>query len=267
MVRDASPTVGGDGMTSGRHEIFTVTATDELSALATADLLAAYSVVVFVNNCGPDVLGTKEVDVMRAWFEGSGGGGDADSRPRRGFVGIHAASAANGDDPWYGPILVGGVFKEHPAPAWGVVRIAADADGDVASEGEGYRNTRERLTRMWRHPRPQQKLEAGSESGLGAHRWFDEWYRYRHPLHINPESEAGESGLNILLVADEEGESSDKVRNHPVAWCREFGGGASRSVYIQLGHFEEAWHDQRLLDMVRESIVWAAGEDEAVLGS
>lgn len=220
-----------NGMASRIRKIFTATATTD-PALFTSEELDKHGVVVFVNNCGPDVLGAEQMAALRAWFERGG----------RGFVGVHAASAMNAGDPWYGPTLVGSVFERHPAPEWGVVMVAPREVGGAGTAA------RERLTRMWSGTHR-------DDQGSG-HRWFDEWYRYRDPLVTE-----GDGAVEVLLVADEEGEGQDKVRSHPVAWCRESEGG-SRSVYIQLGHFEEAWSDGRMLDMVREAILWSAGQDE-----
>ncbi|NNF42884.1 MAG: ThuA domain-containing protein [Phycisphaerales bacterium] len=92
---------------------FTVDATEDASLL-TAEKLASYRVVVFLNTTG-DVLD----DTQQAAFEGF-------IRSGRGYVGVHAAADTEYDWPWYGR-LVGAYFKSHPRiqPATVVVENTA----------------------------------------------------------------------------------------------------------------------------------------------
>ncbi len=75
--------------------------TTERSGAFTADALAPYTVVVFLNTTG-DVLDEEQQRAFRHFVERGGG-----------YVGIHAASDTEYDWPWYGR-LVGAYFESHP---------------------------------------------------------------------------------------------------------------------------------------------------------
>lgn len=84
----------------GAEHDFAVRATED-AALFTADTLARYDAVVFLNTTG-DVLGAAQQDAFERYIEGGGG-----------FAGVHAAADTEYDWPWYGR-LVGAYFESHP---------------------------------------------------------------------------------------------------------------------------------------------------------
>lgn len=92
---------------------FDVDATEDSLAF-TADGLAPYAAVVFLNTTG-DVLGPGGEAALRAYVEGGGG-----------WVGVHAAADTEYDWPWFGR-LVGARFESHPAVQEAALTVA-DAD-------------------------------------------------------------------------------------------------------------------------------------------
>lgn len=144
-----------------------------------------------------------------------------------GFVGIHCASSGMRSEPWYGE-LVGAYFTRHPVPQRGVVRIE---HGNNDKGGQGV-------------------VETGFEDLGGEFAWFDEWYNFSW----NPREKYG---ATVLLTADAESfEGGEMGADHPLAWCREFEGG--RSFYTALGHFDEAFGDERFMRHVLNGILWVA---------
>jgi type 1 glutamine amidotransferase len=90
---------------------YEVTATDD-PAVFTADQLASFGVIVFLNTTG-DVL---DEDQQAAMEQSIGSG--------RGFVGVHSAADTEYDWGWYGA-LVGAYFDTHPQPQDAMVAFAA----------------------------------------------------------------------------------------------------------------------------------------------
>ncbi|KAI2463394.1 glycosyl hydrolase [Annulohypoxylon bovei var. microspora] len=78
--------------------------------------------------------------------------------------------------------------------------------------------------------------------------WFDEWYNF----DANPRAK-----VTVLLSIDEKTYDGGKLgEDHPLAWCRDFGDG--RSFYTSLGHFDEAYADQKFMGHILNGILWAA---------
>jgi len=80
---------------------FKVDATEDAAAF-TADNLARYAVVVFLNTTG-DVLDDAQQTAFEQYITSGGG-----------YVGVHAAADTEYDWAWYGR-LVGAYFKSHPS--------------------------------------------------------------------------------------------------------------------------------------------------------
>ena len=135
----------------------------------------------------------------------------------RGYVGIHAAADTEYDWPWYGE-LVGGYFKSHP-------RVQP---ADVHVVDPDHPSTRH-LPEVWNRT--------------------DEWYNYRQ----NPRGK-----VHVLLDLDESSyENGQMDGDHPIAWCREWGGG--RAFYTGGGHTTESFSEPDFLTHVLGGIRWAAG--------
>ena len=117
------------------------------------------------------------------------------------WLGVHGASTTEYDWPYFGE-LVGAWFDQHPAIQPAVMRVEDDRHPATAHLGTTWART-------------------------------DEWYAFRR----NPRAD-----VRVLLSVDETGyEGGTMGTDHPIAWCREFGGG--RSFYTALGHGDEAYRD------------------------
>ncbi|EMR68291.1 putative glycosyl hydrolase protein [Eutypa lata UCREL1] len=90
-------------------QAFRVDASED-AALISADNLARYEVVVFLQTSG-NFLSQEQLSGLRSFVRGGGG-----------FVGIHCAASGLRGDPWYGE-LIGAVFTGHPVPQAGIVAV------------------------------------------------------------------------------------------------------------------------------------------------
>ncbi|MFG1806721.1 ThuA domain-containing protein [Streptomyces sp. NPDC049040] len=144
----------------------------ELARLAAGRCAA----VVFLSPTG-EVLDDAARRALREYVTGGGG-----------FLGVHAATCAEYDWPWYGE-LTGARFTGHPA-----VQAAA-----VTVEDRGHPATAH-LPREWK--------------------WTDEWYDFAS----NPRG----PGVRVLASVDERNyEGGTMGADHPLAWCRPVGAGRS----------------------------------------
>jgi type 1 glutamine amidotransferase len=137
-----------------------------------------------------------------------------------GFLGVHAASDSFYRWPWYVG-LVGASFRRHAAgtPAADVV---VEDRRSPATAG---------LPRVWRRA--------------------DEWYAFRS----NPRGR-----VQVLATLDERtydpGDAAMGA-DHPIAWCRRYGGG--RSVYTAMGHTSDSYREPAFTAHLRGAIEMAAG--------
>jgi uncharacterized protein len=131
------------------------------------------------------------------------------------WLGVHAASTTEYGWPWYGE-LVGARFDQHP-------------DVQTATMTVEVRD----------HP---------ATRHLGpAWTWTDEWYAFRASPRLG--------GVRVLLTVDESTYRGGTMgADHPIAWCREYGGG--RSFYTALGHGEEAYADADFRRHLRGALDW-----------
>jgi type 1 glutamine amidotransferase len=189
---------------------WTLTATED-PTLFNDGALAPYDVIVFLSSSG-DVFDAEQQAAFERFIR--------TPSPRKGFVGIHAASTTEYDWPFFGE-LVGAFFREHPegtAPATIVVEDAT-------------------------HP---------STASLPA-RWTrtDEWYAFR----TNPRA-----NVTVLLSLDETTYAAGAAHmdgDHPIAWFHTNVG--ARAFYTALGHTAESYTEPLFLDHVATAIEWAAG--------
>ena len=89
-----------------------------------------------------------------------------------------------------------------------------------------------------------------STAGL-PERWerTDEWYDFR----TNPRG-----SVEVLARLEEASyQGGGMGADHPIAWCREFGGG--RAFYTGGGHTSESFAEPDFLEHVLGGIRWAAG--------
>ncbi|MFJ6197410.1 ThuA domain-containing protein [Micromonospora sp. NPDC092111] len=76
----------------------------------------------------------------------------------------------------------------------------------------------------------------------------DEWYNYR----TNPRS-----NVRVLASLDESSYSGGNMGDHPITWCRSYGGG--RAWYTGLGHTEESYSDPNFTRMLLGGLRVASG--------
>jgi type 1 glutamine amidotransferase len=130
------------------------------------------------------------------------------------WLGIHGASTTEYDWPWFGE-LVGAWFDQHP-------EIQA---GTMTVEDRDHPATRH-LGATWT--------------------WTDEWYAFRS----NPRAD-----VHVLLSVDESTYQGGTMgADHPIAWCREYGGG--RSFYTGLGHISESFGEPVFRQHLRGALEW-----------
>ncbi|KAF9701695.1 hypothetical protein EKO04_000836 [Ascochyta lentis] len=142
-----------------------------------------------------------------------------------GVLAIHGSAAGMPSSSWYGK-LIGAHFDMHPDPEIGSFLPIPPS---VSS-----------------HP-----IVAEREP---PKQWMDEWYNFKsHP--------SNNTNLQILMRGDTKSFKGGKHGDdHPLAWYQEFEGG--RSVYLALGHFDEAYADPWFMGMVKRGLLWAAGREE-----
>jgi type 1 glutamine amidotransferase len=192
------------------EEGWRITATED-ARYFTPERLQAYDVVVFMNTSG-DVLDEAQMAALRDHLQRG-----------RGFVGVHAASDTEVDDPWY-PRMLGARFRSHPRiqPAELTVNPAESCFPAVAH-----------LPPVW-------------------HR-TDEWYDFREPV---PATVRVLLTLGVTYYAD--GRTGGE---HPAAWYHEFEGG--RVFYTAGGHTEASYLEPEFVQHLREGVRWAAGAGPA----
>lgn len=136
-----------------------------------------------------------------------------------GVVGVHGASTGLRSSEWYGEVL-GAVFVDHPKPQ----------NGRIVVEDQS-------------HPTAWKQSSSEFE-------WFDEWYNFA----ANPR----DRGVHVLLsVRETSYEGGTMGKDHPIAWCQQWGGG--RSFYTALGHFNEAFSDSSFRAQLHNAILWTSG--------
>jgi type 1 glutamine amidotransferase len=135
-----------------------------------------------------------------------------------GFVGVHAAACTEYGWPYYGE-LVGARFERHPELQPGTVVVEDRAHPATAH-----------LPAAWR--------------------FTDEWYDFR----TSPRG-----AVQVLASADESTyEGGAMGFDHPMAWCREYGGG--RSFYTALGHTSDAYTDPDFRRHLLGGLVWVTAD-------
>jgi type 1 glutamine amidotransferase len=203
-------------------------ATDD-AGVFTMQNLARYDAVVFLST-------TAENDVLHpfdAWDAGRSGDYavpimTADQKAAfedyishgGGYVGIHAASDGDYAWPFYVDML-GAMFSDHASPGdFQTATLDVEDPSHPATTGV---------------PRPWSRSE--------------EWYNFDR----NPRAVA-----RILLTLDESTYAKGPkacVRDHPMAWCRDYKG--ARVFYTALGHTPESWSEPAFRAHLLGALQWA----------
>jgi cytochrome c len=192
------------------------TVASEDSTLFSDEGLREFEVVVFLNTDGNGIFSGAQRTAFERWVQRGGG-----------VVGIHAAANADRDWEWYGDMMGGAWFANHPS---GALQFQTATVNVVDGQ----------------HP---------STADLPQPNWVreDEWYNFT----------AEPQGVHPLLKLDEstyvEQDGSDGVNDdHPIAWCSLYDGG--RHFYTALGHHGTYWQEPDYQDHIRGAIEWASGE-------
>ena len=192
---------------------FDATATDDPGRFSD-DGLRDVDVVVLLQTNGAGVLRGAQRDAFERWVRAGGG-----------VVAIHAAANADRDWGFYGELLGGARFRNHPPGPLQLQRttiVVEDRDHPATAA----------LPDRW--PRT------------------DEWYNFA------PEPGAG---AHVLATLDErlydERDGTAAADPHPIAWWTRVGRG--RVLYTALGHGGDAWSEPLYRAHVSGAVEWAGG--------
>ncbi|HSI79378.1 MAG TPA: ThuA domain-containing protein [Solirubrobacterales bacterium] len=200
---------------------FSVTlAGDDGAGLFTHAGLRDFDVIVLNNNGGANVLNAEQRIAFERWMQRGGG-----------VVGIHGASNSDTDWEWFGAMVGGAWFRDHPSGAFQF------QDAEVEIEDGGHPAT-EHLPATWT--------------------MNDEW----HAFHANPRPD-----VHVLATLDESSydlAGTQPMGDHPIVWCTEYDGG--RHLYSGLAHNASTWANADYREHIRGAIEWAAGEEPGDCG-
>ena len=197
----------------GAENNFVVDVSDD-PAVFTEQNLKRYKGLIF-DNANNEVFDNEEQKAAFQRYIRAGGG----------FVGIHSASGAERNWPWFWELL-GGKFLRHPKLQTFTVKVKDPQDLSTV------------------------KLPASFQ-------WTDEFYFLDHMpdgLHVLL---AGD--LTTLDDPAKETYPGKKFGDEfPLAWRHEFDGG--RAWYTALGHKPEHYSDPKLTQHILGGILWAMGD-------
>lgn len=181
----------------------------EDSTFFSPEILAKFDVVVFLLT-NKDILTDEQQESFKAFIRSGGG-----------FIGVHSATVAELDWPWYGE-MIGARFIGHS----GVQK------GEIIIENREHPATR----------------HLPSDTLI----WEDEWYS----LNRSPRPD-----VNVLISLDESSVEMKEffgkkmaMGDHPIAWCHVFEGG--RIFQTQLGHRPELYQDTLFRKHIIGAVEW-----------
>jgi type 1 glutamine amidotransferase len=201
----------------GAENNFAVDVSQDPAVFTDANL-TKYHALVF-DNVNNEILDNEEQKAAFQRYIRAGGG----------FVGIHSASGAMRDWPWYWSLL-GGKFNRHPKLQTFTVKVADPKDPSTAHFPATFS-------------------------------WTDEFYFVDHI----PD---GRHVLLTGDLAHLQDPGKDKFPDkqfgddYPLAWRHEFDGG--RAWYTALGHQKEHYSDPQFTKHLLGGILWAMGEAKPV---
>jgi type 1 glutamine amidotransferase len=191
------------GATNG----YTAEATEDPVAFTT-DNLARFRVVVFLLTTGDPVDDAGQA-AFESWMAAGGN-----------WVGVHSAADTEYNWPFYGELLGGAYFKQHPAVQPATVNVeVADHPATVG------------LPSPWMRT--------------------DEWYDFQ----ANPRATS-----TVLVTIDESSYTGGTMgADHPLVWAHATAGGG-RAIYTEMGHTAESYADPLFRGHLAGAVRWAAGE-------
>ncbi|MFB9808668.1 ThuA domain-containing protein [Haladaptatus pallidirubidus] len=172
-----------------------------------ASELEQYDTIIWFNTTG-DVINVDQQAAFEKYIQNGGG-----------YAGIHAAADTEYDWSFYGDMLGGAYFKDHPA--------VQEAEIHVTDQT---------------HPSTEHLPDRWSVA--------DEWYDYAE----NPRGD-----VHVLASVDEDSYTGATMSraDHPIIWCQNYRGG--RAWYTGRGHTEAAFDEDAFLEHVLGGILWAGG--------
>ena len=192
---------------------FSVTATED-STQFTDQGLRPYEVVVFLNTDGEGILNADQRTAFERWMQRGNG-----------LVGIHAAANADRDWEWYGDMMGGALFLDHPSGEFQFQNARVDVE-------DATHPSTETLPNPWTRE--------------------DEWYSFTE----NPRDD-----VHVLMTLDESSYNLTGATpmgdDHPIAWCSNYDRG--RHFYTALGHHGSYWSEPDYLEHILGAIEWTAG--------
>jgi cytochrome c len=205
----------GEAIEAGRAALqdrFGADVTEDAERFADEEL-RDYDVIVLLQTNGPGVLTGSQRAALERWVSDGGG-----------VVAVHAAANADRDWAWYGELLGGARFRNHPPGRLQFQRATVTVEDP-------------------RHPATEELPRAWTRT--------DEWYNF-----------APEPGprAHVLATLDErmyeEDDGTPAADPHPIAWTTRVGRG--RALYTALGHGGDAWDEPRYRAHVFGAVEWAA---------
>lgn len=175
----------------------------------TIDNLSNYDALLFMMN-SDEILDSNGQSAFQQYIQKGGN-----------YIGIHSASAALFDDPFYGT-TVGAFFDYHPALQNATILVE-----DTTHPSTSMLPTRWEVT--------------------------DEMYNFR--------SDPRAIGAKLLLSVDESSYVDNGTRNynqgtpHPIGWYQDLSTGG-RSWYSSLGHLNETWRTSLFQQHILGGIQW-----------
>jgi uncharacterized protein len=218
----------------GAENNFVVDVSDD-PAVFTDRNLSRYKVLIFDNSNNEIfdnaeqkaalqryIRGVKRLQSPKGAEQAAWAGGDATSG--RGFVGIHSASGAERDWPWFWELL-GGRFLRHPKMQTFTIRVKDVNDPSTAHLPATFR-------------------------------WTDEFYFLDHmPKGVHVLLAGDLTTLDDPAKEKYPGKAFGD--EFPLAWRHHFEG--SRAWYTALGHQKEHYSDPILMQHILGGILWAMG--------
>ncbi|MCH2141959.1 MAG: ThuA domain-containing protein [Phycisphaerales bacterium] len=195
--------------------------TDDSADLG-SDNLEEVEVVVFFNTT-MDVLDKPEEASFQRWLEAGGG-----------WVGIHAAADTEYEWPFYGALLGGAYFVDHPHIQEATIRLEDPS-----------------------HPSVRHLLTNNTNEKPPVWTRTDEWFNYR----VSPRA-----AVHVVASLDESTyEGGSMGDDHPIVWTTAPGKGAG--IYTGLGHTNESWDEPAFRSHIAGAIQWASSGGWIPLGN
>lgn len=185
----------------GVEQGFEVTSTDDPTVF-TDEQLSAIDVVVLLNTTADAVPDASNQAAFERWYSAGGA-----------WMGVHSAADTEYDWAFYGDLLGGAYFKNHPVQQSGTAIIEDTEHPATAHLGEQWEFVFEEFYSFVASPRPVVSVLASMDESS-----YDQDPNTSN-LPNSPTFPEGETGV---------------MGDHPMVWCHDVNGG--RAFYTAFGH-------------------------------